>query len=137
MQDGNVPHHVAAQKMPYSPYVDSTPADWDTLFDQYLESGLSQIAFCKEQVPVLPHHLFSYRYRRSEKYAGIRKGSAHTKKTHDPQGSGFRRVHKKPATVTQPIGEENISIYLGENIRLQCPATVGVEAIVRLARETR
>ena len=123
--------------MPYSPYVDYTPADWDAVFDQYLESGLSQIAFCKEQVPVLPHHLFSYRYRRSEKYAGIRKGSAQAKKTNNPQDSGFRHVHKKPASVTQPNGEECINIYLGEDIRLQCPAIVGVEVIVRLARETR
>ena len=112
-----------------------TPAQWDALFDQFLASGLSQTDFCK--VEGLPRHRFAYRYRRSEKFAGIRKGPRHAAMANKPEVSGFRTVHKKQTSDVDPLDTENVNIHIGQDVRVQCPAHVGVEAIVRLFREAR
>lgn len=112
-----------------------TPDEWDALFDRFLVSGLSQADFCKGED--LPRHLFAYRYRRSGKFASIRKRSPQSDKTNEQEASGFRTVHKKSASVVEPLTDESVNIHIGQDVRLQCPAHVGVEAIVRLIREAR
>ncbi|MDB4223000.1 hypothetical protein N9850_04445 [Granulosicoccus sp.] len=112
-----------------------TPLEWDAVFDRFLVSGLSQTDFCISED--LPRHRFAYRYRRSEKFAGTRKGSTQADATNGQKASGFRTVHKKPAAVVDSLGDESVSIHIGGDVRLQCPARVGVEAIVRLVREAR
>ena len=113
-----------------------TPAQWDTLIDRFLASGLTQTDFC--QAEGVSRHCFTYRYRRSEKFVGIRKGPPNANKTNEQKGSGFRTVQQKPASVVEPLGAERVSIHIGhDDIRLHCSATVCVEAIVRLVREAR
>lgn len=112
-----------------------TAAEWDLMIDRFLASGLTQVAFC--QTEGVSRYGFAYRYRRSEKFAGIRKGSPHSNKTNERQESGFRTVHKKPAPGIEPLGVESVSIHIGHDVRLHCPASVAVEAIVRLIREAR
>jgi hypothetical protein len=135
MIDGGVPHHLLVIAMMSTSTPQFTPDEWDVLFDRFLASGLSQTDFCK--IEGLPRHRFAYRYRRSDKFAGIRKGSPHAAKMNEQMPSGFRSVHKKPTSVVEPLGDESVSIHIGQDVRLQCPAHVGVDAIVRLIREAR
>ena len=135
MIDGGVPHHFLAIAMMSTSTPELTLSEWDMLFGRFHASGLSQIDFCK--IEDLPRHRFAYRYRRSEKFAGIRKGSLHADKMNEQKASGSRTVHKKPTSVVEPLGDESVSIHIGQDVRLQCPAHVGVEAIVRLIREAR
>jgi hypothetical protein len=135
MLDCGVPHHLATIITMSSPSIEYTQAQWDALFDQFHASGLSQVAFCKERS--LLRHTFAYRYRRSEKFAGTRKGSPRSNQENGQTGSGFRTVHRKPVSVVEPLADESVVIHIGQDVRLQCPAAVGVEAIVRLAREAR
>jgi len=135
MIDGGAPHHLLEIFTMSTSTTQFTPAQWDTLIDRFHASGLSQSAFCQGEG--LSRYSFAYRYRRSEKFAGIRKGSPQANQTNEQKGSGFRTVHKKPAPGVEPLGAESVSIHIGHDVRLHCPANVGVEAIVRLAREAR
>ena len=115
-----------------------TPAQWDVFIDQFHASGLSQVAFCKAEN--LARYSFAYHYRRSDKFAGIRRNPAYTDKTNEQKGSGFRSVQHKATsgTESEPLSTESVLIHIGDDaIRFQCSATVGVEAIVRLVREAR
>ncbi|MFT5895857.1 MAG: hypothetical protein ACI8VW_002732 [bacterium] len=62
---------------------------------------------------------------------------AQADKTNRLKASGFRSVYKKPTSFVEPLGDESVSIHIGHEVRLQCPAHVGIVAIVRLAREAR
>jgi hypothetical protein len=133
--DGGAPHPLLSIFMMSTSTPQLTPVEWDAIFDRFLGSGLSQTDFCKRES--LPRHRFAYRYQRSEKFTGTRKGSPQADKANTQKASGFRTVHKKPAVVVEPRVDESVSIYIGHDVRLQCPAHVGVEAIVRLIREAR
>ncbi len=112
-----------------------TASEWDALIDRFLASGLTQTAFCKNEG--LARYSFAYYYQRSDKFAGIRKGTLRSKKTNTRKTPGFRPVHKKPAPSSEPSNSEQVSIHIGHDVRLHCPANVAVDAIARLVRESR
>jgi hypothetical protein len=97
------------------------PADeWTALIKSYLESGLTQKAFCEQQG--ISFHGFRYHYQRSPLFRGKRRR---------PRGDGFQRVivTKAASRVAQTW-----TVRCGERVRIDCPADTPVEAIVRLAR---
>lgn len=110
-----------------------TAAEWDAWIDQFLASGLTQSTFCEREG--LSRFVFARHYRRSDKFAGTRRAPRSKKK--DEKTSAFRSVqHKATAMPDQSVGEEVI-LHIGQDVRLQCSASVGIEAIIRLAREAR
>lgn len=135
MIDSGVSFHLFSILMMSTSIPEFTPAEWDQMIDRFLASGQTQAAFCQGEG--MSRFRFAYHYRRSEKFIAKRKASPDLKKTKKRQKSGFRTVHKKPATATDSLGGQNVSIHIGEDVRLHCPADVGVEAVVRLIRETR
>ena len=113
-----------------------TPAEWDALIDKFLASGVTQSAFCQGEN--LSRYRFAYHYRRSDKFAGQRRNPIHTDSTNEQKASGFRSVQQKTVSPVEPLCTESVSIHIGDTtIRLNCSATVGVEAIMRLMRESQ
>ncbi len=119
--------------MPSSPKF--TAAEWDAWIDQFLVSGLPQSVFCEREG--LSRFVFARHYQRSDKFTGTRRKPRSTNKKKDEKTSSFRSVQPK-ATVThdQHVGE-GVTIHIGQQVSLRCSASVGIEAIMRLAREAR
>ena len=119
--------------MPSSPKF--TAAEWDAWIDQFLVSGLPQSTFCEREG--LSRFVFARHYQRSDKFAGTRRTPRSTNKKKDKKASAFRPVqHKATATLDQHAGGDVI-LHIGQDVRLQCSASVGIEAIIRLAQEAR
>jgi len=113
-----------------------SPAEWAAVFDRFHASGLSQVAFC--QAENLRRYSFAYHYRRSDKFAGVRRAAAPSDIKSEQKGSGFRTVQQTSISGAEPLEFERMSIHIGDNsIRLHCSATVGVEVIVRMMREAQ
>lgn len=114
-----------------------TDTQWDAIFLKNNQSGLTQAAFC--QAETLPLHQFKYRYQRSNRFVRKRaarkaKPSTHTKPISTPPEDKSRTVRRSEQNVSD--GEHaTVCIQLGERIRMQCPASVGIEALIRLAHE--
>ena len=121
--------------MPSSP---KFTAEWDAWIDQFLVSGLPQSVFCEREG--LSRFVFARHYCRSDKFAGTRRAPRSTnkkKKKKKENASAFRPVQQKvTAALDQSVGGD-VVLHIGQDIRLQCSASVGVEAIIRLAREAR
>ena len=110
-----------------------TAAEWDAWIDQFHASGLPQSAFCEREG--LSRFVFARHYRRSDKFAGTRR--APRSKKSNVKASAFRPVQQKaPAILDQHAGGD-VTLHIGQDVRLQCSASVGIEAIIRLAREAR
>ena len=113
-----------------------TATEWDAWIDQFLVSGLPQSVFCEREG--LSRFVFARHYRRSDKFAGTRRAPRNTnKKPKDEKVSAFRSVqHKATVVPDQHVGED-VTIHIGQQVRLQCSASVGIEAIMRLVQEAR
>lgn len=107
-----------------------TAAEWDAWIDQFLVSGLPQSTFCEREG--LSRFVFARHYRRSDKFAGTRR-TPRSKKN----ASAFRPVQQKAIAMIDQSGGGDVILYIGQDVRLQCSASVGIEAIIRLAREAR
>ena len=117
--------------MPSSPKF--TAAEWDAWIDQFHASGLTQSTFCEREG--LSRFVFARHYRRSDKFAGTRRTPRSKKK--DEKASAFRPVQHKAAVMPDQSVGEDVILHIGQDVRLQCSASVGIEAIIRLAREAR
>lgn len=110
-----------------------TAAEWDAWIDQFLVSGLPQSTFCEREG--LSRYVFARHYRRSDKFAGTRRTPR--KKKSDEKASAFRPVQPKDTAVLDQSVDGNVILHIGQDVRLQCSASVGIEAIMRLVREAR
>lgn len=97
-----------------------TPDEWNALIEAYLESGLTQMAFCEKHG--IGFHRFRHRYQRSPLFRGKRRR---------PRIAGFQRVvvPQDESTTASPW-----VVHCGDRVRIDCPADTSVEAIVQLAR---
>ena len=112
-----------------------TAAEWEAWIDQFLVSGLPQSVFCEREG--LSRFVFARHYRRSDKFAGTRRAPRATNKKKDEKASAFRSVqHKATDMPDQHVGKD-VTIHIGQQVRLQCSASVGMEVIMRLAQEAR
>ncbi len=118
--------------MPSSPKF--TAAEWDVWIDQFHASGLPQSTFCEREG--LSRFVFARHYQRSDKFTGTRRKPRSTKKENE-KASAFRSVQPKATVVSDQHVGEGVTILIGQQVRLQCSASVGIEAIMRLAREAR
>ncbi len=119
--------------MPSSPKF--TAAEWDAWIDQFHASGLPQSTFCEREG--LSRFVFARHYQRSNKFSGTRRKPRSTNKKKDEKASAFRAVQPKAIVVPDQHVGEGVTIHIGQQVRLQCSASVGIEAIMRLAREVR
>ncbi len=112
-----------------------TASEWDAWIDQYLASGLSQGAFCDREG--LSRFVFAKHYQNSDKFAGKRRLPGNTAKRKDKKATAFRPVQHKASKALDPQTDQQVTLHIGHNVRLQCSAGVGIEAIMRLAREAQ
>ncbi len=114
-----------------------TASEWDAWIDQYLASGLSQGAFCEREG--LSRFVFAKRYQNSERFAGTRRqpGATVKKKKDTKEVSAFRPVQRKSSSVIDQHHTPQVTLHVGADIRLECSASVGIDAIMRMAQELR
>ena len=108
-----------------------TDAEWESIIDRYLASGLSQSAFCEQEG--ISRFTFGPRYHRSPKFAGRRRDRRGSSTT--SSGSVALRTRATP-TALKPIATTPlVTIRLGDDVAVECPAAIGVETIASIARE--
>ena len=97
-----------------------TADEWQALIEAYLESGLTQKAFCEKHG--IGFHRFRHHYQRSPLFRGKRR---------QPRAHGFQRV-MMPEAASRTA--RTWIVRCGNEVRIECPADTPVDAIARLAR---
>lgn len=104
--------------MSNSKRINRTDIEWAALFEDFNASGVSQSVFCGQRG--VNTHSFRRRYQRSPQFAGQR-----------------RKTPKKAFTelaIPAPVPESGLVMHLGEQVRIECPPGMSLEAIATLAR---
>jgi len=111
-----------------------SPAEWDAVFVRYLASGQTQRTFCSTND--VPYDAFRVRYRKSERFAGKRRGAPAA--TNAPRtGTGFVAVRSRPSAVgsVAAAAATAVTIRIEGGVAIECPLLIGIETIASLARE--
>jgi len=78
--------------------------------------------------------VFSNCYQRSDKFAGTRRSPENPPKKKDKQASVFHTVQPRANSAPdQPIGKEfgeQVTVYIGHQVRLHCSDYDGIDAIM-------
>ena len=111
-----------------------TPEEWEAWIDQYHASGISQHAFCKREG--ISRFAFARVYQQSPKFRGRRRKLRTSRKEVVPE-SAFRTVQTGKSVPVSAARDAEVTIQVGRELQMRCAASVGIEALIRLARELR
>lgn len=97
-----------------------TTDEWTALIEAYLQSGLTQKAFCQQHG--ISFHSFRHRYQRSPLFRGKRRGQ---------RAAGFQPIlmARAPSTAADPW-----VVRCGDDVRIEFPAETPVDTLIRLVR---
>jgi len=95
---------------------------WAGVVAQWQSSGQSESEFCAQQGLVLSTF---------QKWRRHPQGASAALRRQPRSSSAFVEVRPRPASVG--LGE-SIVLRVGEDVRLECPLSMGVEALARLTR---
>lgn len=98
--------------------INRTDVEWAALFEDFNASGLSQSVFCGQRG--VNYHSFRRRYQRSPQFAGKRRKTAK---------KGFAEL-----AMPVPMPESGLVMHIGEQVRIECPPGMSLEAIATLVR---
>ena len=111
-----------------------TPEESEAWIDQYHSSGISQHAFCKREG--ISRFSFARMYQQSPKVRGRRRKSRTSRKEVVPE-LAFRTVQTGKSVPVSAARDAEVTIQVGRELQMHCAASVGIEALIRLARELR
>lgn len=111
-----------------------TPEEWEAWIDQFHASGISQYAFCKREG--ISRFAFARVYQQSPKFRGQRRKPRKSRKEGAPE-SAFRTVHTGMSVPVSAARDAEVTIQVGSDLQMRCAASVGIDALIRLARELR
>ena len=97
-----------------------TTDEWTALIEAYLDSGLTQNAFCQQHG--ISMHTFSHRYQSSPLFRGRRRRK---------READFKEIAVPAAKSSSTDGW---IMHYDQRVRIECPADLSVDTIVQLAR---